>query len=192
MLHTVRTLFTALAFSVLVGNASASGPAALGAPGPAPEFADKLKFFGQFVGDWEFDMTGTRPDGSEIRGKGEWHFGWILNGHALQDVWIFPAAGQSQPRGSWEYGSSIRFYDPKEDVWRLAWMGPVRANVGTFTGRMMGNEFVFEGRDGDGGIAHWVYYDIHPDHFQWRAEQSQDGGKTWKVVQRMNVRRVKG
>ena len=134
-------------------------------------------------------MTATKPDGTQVTGKGEWHFGWVLNGRALQDVWIFPAAEQSHSRGSWEYGSSIRFYDPKENVWRLAWIGPARSNIGTFTGRMDGNEFVFEGKDGDGGISHWVYYDI--DHFQWRAEMSQDGGKTWKLVQHMNVRRVK-
>jgi hypothetical protein len=63
--------------------------------GRAPDYADKLMFFGKFVGDWEFDMTATKPDGSQVDGKGEWYFGWVLNGRALQDVWIFPGAGQS-------------------------------------------------------------------------------------------------
>jgi hypothetical protein len=191
MFATSRGLFIGLAFLALCGIAQASGPAALGAAGPAREYADKLMFFGQFVGDWEFDMTATKPDGSQVAGKGEWYFGWVLDGHALQDVWIFPGAGQSQPRGSWEYGSSVRFYDPKEDVWRLSWIGPVRTNMGNFTGRMVGDEFVFEGKDRDGDMAHWIYYDLHADHFQWRAEVSQDGGKTWKLIQHMNVRRVR-
>lgn len=76
-------------------------------------------------------------------------------------------------------------------MWRLSWIGPVRANMGNFTGRMIGNEFVFAGKDRDGDMAHWVYYDLHTDHFQWRAEISQDGGKTWKLIQHMNVRRVR-
>ena len=190
MFATSRGLFIGLAFLALCGIVQASGPAALGAAAPAREYADKLMFFGQFVGDWEFEMTATKPDGSQVSGKGEWYFGWILAGRALQDVWIFPGAGQPQPRGSWEYGSSVRFYDPKEDVWRLSWIGPVRTNIGNFTGRMVGKEFVFEGKDRDGDMAHWVN-DLQADHFQWRAEVSQDGGKTWKLIQHMNVRRVR-
>jgi hypothetical protein len=54
--------------------------------------------------------------------------------------------------------------------------------MGSFTGRMLGNEFVFEGKDRDGDMAHWVYYDLHADHFQWRAELSPDGGRTWKAM----------
>src|SRR5438034_11511737 len=105
MLPTIRQLLIGLAFLAMCGTVHASGPAALGAAGPVREYADKLMFFGQFVGDWEFDMTATKPDGSQVTGKGEWYFGWVLDGRALQDVWIFPGAGQSQPRGSWEYGS---------------------------------------------------------------------------------------
>lgn len=187
-----RGVLIGLAFLALSQVAQASGPSALGADGPAHQNTDKLMFFGQFVGNWEFDMTATKPDGSQVAGKGEWYFGWVLEGRALQDVWIFPGRGQSEPRGSWEYGSSVRFYDPKEDVWRLSWIGPVRTNMGSFTGRMVGNEFVFEGKDRDGDLAHWVYYDLHADHFQWRAEISPDGGKTWKLIQHMNVRRVRG
>ncbi|SRR6266567_6039832 len=130
MFATSRGLFIGLAFLVLCGIVRASGPSALGASGPAREYADKLMFFGQFVGNWEFDMTATKPDGSQVTGKGEWYFGWVLDGRALRDVWIFPGAGQPRPRGSWEYGSSVRFYDPKEDVWRLSWIGPVRTNMG--------------------------------------------------------------
>src|SRR5437016_14590126 len=104
MFATNRGLLIGLAFLALSQVASASGPSALGADGPAHQNTDKLMFFGQFVGNWEFDMTATKPDGSQVTGKGEWYFGWVLEGRALQDVWIFPGRGQSELRGSWEYG----------------------------------------------------------------------------------------
>src|SRR5438034_4721879 len=82
MLPTIRQLLIGLAFLAMCGTVHASGPAALGAAGPVREYADKLMFFGQFVGDWEFDMTATKPDGSQVTGKGEWYFGWVLDGRA--------------------------------------------------------------------------------------------------------------
>jgi hypothetical protein len=47
----------------------------LNADGPAPEYAEKTMLFGQFVGDWEFDLVSIRPDGTRLKGNGEWHFG---------------------------------------------------------------------------------------------------------------------
>src|SRR5947208_16011412 len=57
----------------------------LGAEGPFPELKEKLMLFGQFVGDWEMDARYPQPDGTEIKAKGEIHFGWILNGRGVQD-----------------------------------------------------------------------------------------------------------
>ena len=47
--------------------------------------------FGLFVGEWEFDWTGYDEDGDEtLTERGEWIFGWVLEGRAVQDVWIIP------------------------------------------------------------------------------------------------------
>jgi len=56
--------------------------------GPDPALKEKLDLFGQFVGDWEFDMVLLRPDGTRPKGDGHWHFGEVLQGRAIQDVWI--------------------------------------------------------------------------------------------------------
>ena len=75
--------------------------------GPAGEHADKLMLFGQFVGDWEFDLIEIRPDGTKVNAKGEWHFGWVLEGRAVQDVWIVHSL---KPGGTAaEYGTTVRF-----------------------------------------------------------------------------------
>ena len=44
------------------------------ADGPAPDFADKLQLFGQFVGSWELEVIYHGPTGGRTL-TAEWHFG---------------------------------------------------------------------------------------------------------------------
>ena len=73
--------------------------AALQATGPAADRADRMALYGQFVGSWDLDVTEYRDDGP-VQRRGEWHFGWALEGRAVQDVWIVPPRGQ-RGRGAW-------------------------------------------------------------------------------------------
>src|SRR6266849_4177940 len=85
---------------------------ALCANGPHPDQAKDLLLFGQFVGAWDVDVTNIAPDGTRTDLKGEWHFGWVLEGRAVMDVWITPRRsplGQMEP---YEYGATLRFFDP--------------------------------------------------------------------------------
>src|SRR2546430_2464185 len=90
----------------------------LGAEGPFPDFKEKLALFGQFVGDWVIEEARyPRPDGLELRSQGEIHFGWILDGRAVQDVFMTrdPDTGRAVP-----IGTTVRFYDPKRDAGNLS------------------------------------------------------------------------
>jgi hypothetical protein len=122
---------------------------ALFADGPAPAFADKLQLLGQFVGSWELDVVYRDPTG-ERRLSAEWHFGWTLNGRAVQGVWIAPSRRDRQ-RGEppVDWGTTIRFYDPRIDAWRSTWIGPVKGFVLPFIARPIGDKIVLEGRFDD-------------------------------------------
>lgn len=167
---------------------------ALVAQGPSPAFEDRLALFGQFVGDWEFDMTLIQKDGTKKIGRGEWHFGWVLRGQAIQDVWIAWDDISSQPNGPpSEHGTTLRFYDSKIEAWRVVWVGPVRGSLITFIARKAGSEIVMEAdsRPGSPERSRWIFSEISPQSFRWRGVKSADGGKTWLLQQEMNVRRVK-
>ena len=71
---------------------------ALGADGPAADRAGRMDLYGRFVGSWDLDVRHFFEDGTERRRAGEWHFGWALEGRAIQDVWIVPPRGE-QRRG---------------------------------------------------------------------------------------------
>ena len=60
-------------------------------------------------------------DGTSLNATGEWRFGWILGGRAIQDIWIVPAprrlpAGRPRPIG---YGTTVRVYDAGLKAWHV-------------------------------------------------------------------------
>ena len=64
---------------------------ALEANEPFPAYADELMLFGQLVGSWDVEVSFFDPEGNVIRERrGEWHFGWVLEGRVIQDVLISP------------------------------------------------------------------------------------------------------
>jgi hypothetical protein len=161
---------------------------ALVAPGPAPEYADKLALYGRFVGDWEFDWTGFDENGDEtLTTRGEWLFTWVLRGRAVQDVWICPARELDEAVGGREYGTTVRFYDPKIDAWHVVWAGPGFGNLRTFVATARGDEIVQEGRSHEGRELQWIFSEIEPDSFSWRSQELVDG--RWRPRERMAVRR---
>jgi hypothetical protein len=158
---------------------------------PVPDLADKMMLFGQFVGDWDCDVAQMKPDGSKINGTCEWHFGWILEGRAVQDVWIARYDGAESKTAASTYGTTLRWYDPKADLWHVLWVNARENSTHAFIARQTGTEIVLEGQDNPDHPYRWIFSQITPQSFHWRSAGSPDGGKTWIVGQEMNVRRSK-
>ena len=194
------------AVALTVGGAFAQTIEGLAASGPFPEHAEKLMLFGQFVGDWDLDVVNHLPDGSrspqpsrrgggaprlqEKTTKGEWHFGWVLEGRAIQDVWRVPPRAELEtasdpPTG---YGTTVRFYDPQIDAWHVTWNGVVTGSVFVFVARQQGDEIVMEAQ-GERELSRWIFSHIAKESFRWRAVVSTDGGTTWITEQEMVARR---
>jgi hypothetical protein len=153
---------------------------------PAPKNKDQLMLFGQFVGDWEFDGVAYTPDGARSTDKGEIHFAWVLQGRAIQDLWIEREISDNRAK---VYGSTMRFYDPSIDAWRVTWMEPGYGVVTSLIGRKVGEEIVLEGRDTDGKPIHWIFSKIKPNSFHWRGEKLI--GDTWKIYEELDAWRKK-
>ena len=163
----------------------------LAADGPHPGHRDKLMLFGQFVGSWDVDILLYQPDGTTRPLSGEWHFGWVLGGRAIQDVLITRPAGDAAGQA----GSTLRAYDPHTDAWWVVWVGPADREFSTLFARQVGDRIVLEGQwtVADGGRAgrafEWSFSDIAEDRFHWQGRISRDGGQTWRLVEEMHARR---
>lgn len=162
------------------------------ATGPAPQAAPELALFGQFEGVWDLDVRWFSDGELTRRENGEWYFGWILGGRAIQDVWIVPTlAEQAVGAGIYEYGTSLRFYDGTIGSWRSTWIGPVQHAVRTFIANGRGDEIVLHGEQIDGRDIEWVFSDILPDSFRWRFRKRIGAGEEWETVQAFECRRRK-
>jgi hypothetical protein len=165
--------------------------AALHVDGPAGVHADQLMLFGQFVGSWQLRWSGRDADGKPAVMNGELHFGWVLGGRAVLDIWIVPGRGEpgeGQPPLAF-HGSTIRFYDPRIDAWRSTWVEPVNGRVRRFIGRLVDGDIVLLS-DEDEPQLRWRFTEIGPRSFRWRAESSHDGGATWEFDEEMLATRV--
>jgi hypothetical protein len=154
---------------------------ALHADGPARDRADKMALYGWLVGRWDMDPVMHGDDGTKQTGRGEIHFGWVLEGRAIQDVWIIPGVF---------HGTTLRVYDPGLDAWHILWIDPVKQVYTRQIGRARGNDIVQEGRDDTGDAVRWSFTEIAPDSFHWLGERSPDGGATWRMQVEFFARRV--
>jgi hypothetical protein len=156
---------------------------ALAAEGPDSSHAQAMQIFGQFVGSWEhrWRQIGDHP----ASGTGEWHFGWILQGRAVQDVFI----AYYDDGTLYDYGTTIRAYDPARGLWNVAYCGPVTGSLRTFAARQIEDEIVLEGRGSDGHFIHWIFSEITPTTFRWRGEVSLNDGLTWTLYEEMRLTR---
>ena len=157
---------------------------ALLANGPDAKYRAKLQLFGQFAGSWTFEGTEYRDDGSKPRDKGEIHCQWVLEGRAIQDVFLETSRSDHEPL---LYGTTIRFYDPKTDAWTVTWINPGAAVVRRFVGRKSGSEIVMEGNAEDGTPIRWVFSDIEPCSFHWSGERRI--GTNWRVYEELDAHR---
>ncbi|MFW9833801.1 MAG: hypothetical protein ACFFEK_07390 [Candidatus Thorarchaeota archaeon] len=159
----------------------------LSATSPDDKLKDKLMLFGQFIGNWDIvEARYPQPDGSEIKKRGSIHFGWILDGLAIQDVWM---TYEEKARRFVPAGTTIRYYNLKIDVWQSIWISPSQNITQTFIGRKIKDEIVLESCTKEGYPEKWIFSDITPQSFRWHSVESHDNGTTWNLTEEMEVRR---
>lgn len=155
----------------------------LHADGPASDRTSEMMLYGQFVGSWDLQIIDYEADGSRWEGIGEVHFGWVLEGRVIQDVWISPPRNArvnvSTKRNT--YGTTLRVYDPKIDAWHILWVNPITQTYNAMTGRKIGDKIVQEYRDENGTMNQWIFSEITPKSFHWIGQSSNDKGKSWRV-----------
>jgi hypothetical protein len=162
---------------------------ALHAPGPADPAG--MDDFGRLVGAWRLHWSGLAPDGTWHRATGELHVGWVLDGRAVQDVWIVPGRGEpgaGVPPLAF-HGTTVRFLHPDGDRWLSTWMEPVNGRVRRFTGLAHGADVELLSDDDEPWLR-WRFTDVGADSFTWSAETSRDRGRTWVQDELMRGERL--
>lgn len=160
--------------------------ATLAASHPHPSVGDEAQAFDRLVGTWDCDYSFHADDGTVSHASGELRFGWIIDGHALQDIWITYPTGPTEER---LIGTSVRFFDLKTKLWRVVFVLPALGIITTVEGRAEGDRIVLTGEASDGSRRRWSFNNIRAESFVWRGEKSRDEGKTWRLVEEHQMTR---
>jgi hypothetical protein len=146
---------------------------------PAADRADRMGLYAWLIGRWGMDGI-IHGEDAKRRIRGEIHAGWVLEGRALQDVWILPGVF---------YGTTLRVYDPGLDAWHILWSDPLRQYYTRQVGRARDKEIVQEGTNSEGMATRWSFVDITADSFHWLGERRVDTD-TWQLEAEFFVRRA--
>jgi hypothetical protein len=154
-----------------------------------------MDIYGWLVGSWELDVLHYKAiDVSFHHIKGEAHFGWALEGRAMQDVWIMPRHSErtaTLDKTNNMYGTTLRVWDSSVQGWRITWHNPVTGHREEQIGRRSGKDIVQVGTRFDGTPTRWMFTEITADSFHWVGEALQADGKTWKVEGEFRAKRIR-
>jgi hypothetical protein len=168
--------------------------AALAASGRSAEIPPQLDAYGWLVGSWELDVLHYWAIDVSARGiKGEVHAAWVLEGRAVQDVWIMPlrsARGGQLDKKFNMFGTTLRLWDGTIQGWRITWRNPAGDHHEDQIGRRMGKDIVQTGVRPDGTQTRWKFVEITDDSFHWLGESHGPDGKNWKLEGEFRARRM--
>jgi hypothetical protein len=157
--------------------------------GPHPSLGAHAETYGRLIGDWSGElrnhMRGDPPTTQSI----EIHFAWVLDGRAIQDVWITPARGAAADAAVEWYGTTLRVFDPTSQMWHATWHDPASRHRIELEGKREGDDIVQLGMRAARPIR-WVFSKIRRDSFAWHGSVLNTDGITWDLEIAIAVRRA--
>ena len=179
--HSVRLVLIGLAIVALGHTGTLAQTRATAAPAEGSKHD-----FDFLLGNWEFIAESKLP-GVPPKYPGRWTGERTGAGAIVEDDFIV-----TDDQGVRRYlGITLRAFDAKTKQWTTAFVVPPGAKWSVGRAWREGNE-IAEGSDDATSGKRARFLDIAPDHFTWSMEQSNDGGKTWANMVRVQATRVAG
>lgn len=135
---------------------------------------EEFNYFGRLVGSWQIDYM---ESSNSLAIKGEWHFSWVLEGMAVQDVIILP---------DYEYGASLRIYNPDTHAWDVAY--GYTGKIIRLEARKQNDMIILTYTDDE--RRKWVFTKIEENHFHWQNVTERDDGE-WYINAEIYAERIK-
>jgi hypothetical protein len=145
----------------------------------SPEITAEEDLYARLLGIWDVDVRDRMDDGSFRRSSGEWLFVRVLEGRAVQDVWISPPRAnrrRDDAKTANRYGTTLRTFDPRTRRWQVTFLNPVSGAFDVLASRREGESIVQEGTRPDGQRIRWIFAEITARSFHWTGEALQPDG----------------
>ena len=157
----------------------------LAAPDRSPEIPESADVYGWLCGSWDLDVLCYARINTAGRGiTGEVHAARVLEGRAVQDVWIMPRREDRRADSDKTinmYGTTLRSWDASLQAWRIAWTNPVSGHREEQVGHWNGTNILQEGTRADGTKTRWTFTEITSSSFHWRGEALDPGKDSWTL-----------
>ncbi len=147
---------------------------ALTSEGKHEALPEEFDYFGKLIGSWKIDYVDNR---NSCVIKGEWHFSWILEGMAIQDVIVLPG---------FEYGTTLRVYNPDTHAWDVAY--GYTGKIMRLEARKQGDRIVLTNVEDE--RRKWVFVEIEDNCFHWQDVTVKEDGM-WQVDFDLYAERVR-
>lgn len=137
---------------------------------------NEYDWFGFLIGEWDILYSDNHSTGRERQVKGEWIFSRVLDGTAIQDVFICPSRTERlvhpQPDATW--GTTLRIFNPGTRAWDIFYGAAGEAE--RLEARKEGKDIVLTetGR----GKMKWIFSDIRDDYFLWENRLYNEDGSS--------------
>ncbi|MBS6951933.1 MAG: hypothetical protein KH230_01730 [Enterocloster asparagiformis] len=134
---------------------------------------EAFNYFGKLIGSWQINYV--EPDNSRVI-KGQWHFSWVLEGMAIQDVIILP---------DYEYGTSLRIFNPHTRAWDVAY--GYTGKIIRLEARKQGEMIILTYIDDEN--RKWVFTEIGDNQFHWQNVTVKADGE-WHINAEIYAKRI--
>ena len=148
-----------------------------------------------FIGHWAVVSRSLQDDDGWLEERLTTEHRWIMGGHVIFEHFGGPVFGQ--PFEAW----SLRKYNTQTNQWEQRWVDTTPGGFADWTGTWDAAHRTFTGHpnrvlNADGTLktkaAREVFYDITAEHFLWKYERTEDGGRTWEPVWTLDYTRAAG
>lgn len=136
---------------------------------------EEFNYFGKLIGSWQIDYFDNNLSHMI---KGEWHFSWVLEGVAIQDVIILP---------DYEYGTSLRIYNPDTHAWDVAY--GYTGKIIRLEAKKQDNKIILTFMDDE--RRKWVFAKIEDDYFRW-LNLTVKSDDEWDINAEIYAKRMEG
>lgn len=159
---------------------------ALYSSGKNSAIPEEHNFFGRLIGSWHIVWMDHLDDAVPRRVKGEWIFAWVLEGSAVQDIFIVPSRSErvKNPQPDAEYGMTVRIYNPKNGTWDIFY--GCTGQTFRLTARKETEAIILT--ENENGNMRYIFSEITDTAFVWRKELRVTSDH-WKTVARVTAQR---
>lgn len=131
-------------------------------------------WYAPLLGDWKFEYY--EPGGRHL--KGEWFFRRILEGTAIEDIFICPSreTKETHPQPDGEYGVAVRMYNKEERCYDMTYVctkGTTRLRIQKEHGKIACTVL-------DKPENKWVFSEITENTFHWQNVTVLENGE-WQT-----------